>query len=129
MYAWLLAAVVVTGLAAAEVAPVWSTAMRREREAELAFRLGEYRRAIARYRAVHTRYPPSLDALLLDGGGADRRRYLRRLYPDPMTGAVDWDLVTVQDGAGRAIGVRDVRSRSDLTPLRAIAGKGAYRDW
>ncbi len=129
MYALLLAAVVATGIAAAQVAPMWSTMMRREREAELEFRLGEYRRAIARYRADHNRYPRSLADLLADGSRLERRRYLRRLYPDPMTGLADWALDVVLDPSGRVAGIKDVRSRSAGVPLRVIEGKASYRDW
>ena len=59
-------------------------------------------------------------------------RHLRKLYPDPMTGA-DWELVT--DSSKGIIGVR---SRSDLEPFRQdgfpkaldkLKGKEAYNEW
>jgi hypothetical protein len=59
-------------------------------------------------------------------------RHLRRLYPDPMTGA-EWELV--KDPGERIIGVR---STSNLEPfqkagfpkgLEDLEGKSSYRDW
>ena len=59
--------------------PVWSTAARREKEAELVFRGEQYARAIALYqRKFANALPPSLDVLVND-------RYLRKKYKDPIT--------------------------------------------
>ncbi len=53
-YISLLLAIVLIGIATAALTPMWSTMVQREKEAELLFRLGEFRRAIARYRQPRT---------------------------------------------------------------------------
>src|SRR5471032_2690769 len=41
-------------------------------------------------------YPTSLDDLLLDGrAGGPARRYLRKIYADPIMGSRDWGMVRV----------------------------------
>jgi len=60
--------------------PVWETAARREKEAELVFRGEQYARAIALYqRKFANALPPSVDVLVND-------HYLRKKYLDPITG-------------------------------------------
>lgn len=108
---------------------------RREREAELLFVGDQYRKAIERYFAespVASDYPTALEALVNDTRWPLARRPLRRLYPDPMTGKIDWGLERRGD---RIIGVY---SRADGVPLKR-AGFAAvyeqfkdaksYRDW
>lgn len=129
MYALLLAAIVTVGLAATAAAPTWSTVVQREKEAELLFRLAQYRTAIARYRADHNRYPQALEDLLVDTSRSERRRYLRRLYPDPFTGKADWNLDLVQDRTGAVSGIRNLHSRDAGRPLRVRDGKARYSDW
>ncbi|MBI3002906.1 MAG: type II secretion system protein, partial [candidate division NC10 bacterium] len=58
-------------------APLWRTVVQREREAELLFRLGEFRKAIAAYQAAHKRFPQKLEDLLEDRTQLATRRYLR----------------------------------------------------
>ncbi|HXR44255.1 MAG TPA: hypothetical protein VN759_05565 [Pseudolysinimonas sp.] len=76
--------------------PVWNTAAKREKEAELVFRGEQYARAIALYqRKFANALPPSVDVLLND-------RYLRKKYKDPITGK-DFQLLSgasVQANAG-----------------------------
>jgi hypothetical protein len=52
-------------------------------------------------------YPRSLEDLLRDRRYPVVRRYLRRVYRDPMTGATDWVIVRAPDG-----GIAGVHSRS-----------------
>jgi type II secretory pathway pseudopilin PulG len=126
----LLLCIAVMGVALMGAAELWSTQVRRDKEEELLFRLGEYRRAIARYRADHNRLPRELQDLLEDRTQLARRRYLRRLYPDPITGKPDWQLALVADRTGAVAGIRDVSSRSELAPLRNLGpNKKAYKDW
>jgi type II secretory pathway pseudopilin PulG len=109
----------------------------REREAQLLFVGDQYRSAIADYFAHPPlgqpgQYPQRLEDLLEDPRGIAIRRWLRQLYPDPMTGLPDWQLEKVGD---RIVGVH---SRSTSVPLRhagfeladaAFAEAHAYRDW
>ena len=130
IYPVLLVSILVIGVATAGVAELWSTQVKREKEEELLFRLGEFRRAIVRYRADHSRLPKELKDLLEDRTQLQTRRYLRRLYTDPMTGKADWNLDLLMDRDGTVAGIRDVRSRAEGTPLKVLAeGKTSYKDW
>lgn len=129
-YVGLLLAVTLIGIATTVLTPMWSTMVRRDKEAELLFRLGEYRRAIARYRQDHGRYPARLQDLLEDKTQRQVRHYLRRLYPDPMTGKADWKLDFIADKPGTFAGIKDLHSQSEAEGFMNIAGKGnKYRDW
>jgi hypothetical protein len=103
----------------------YSHAAQREKEAELLFVGNEFRRAIGEYYesspAGHNRYPQRLEDLLKDERFAFTRRYLRKIYPDPMTGTRDWGLVEAPEG-----GVMGVYSRSGAKPLKT--GNFAARD-
>jgi len=130
IYPVLLISIMVMGVATAAVAELWSTQMQREKEEELLFRLGEFRRAIARYRADHNRLPKELKDLLEDRTQLQIRRYLRRIYTDPMTGKADWKLDLVTDRTGVVSGIREIRSQSKGKPLKVLAGKKeTYQDW
>jgi type II secretory pathway pseudopilin PulG len=112
-------------MTAALAGSVWSVVAQRDRERELMFVGREYRRAIERYRADHARlpqpYPTALAQLL---GDREQqlvvRRYLRRLYPDPITGSSQWGLLRNPQG-----GIVGVYSLSERPPLRR---RGAYID-
>jgi type II secretory pathway pseudopilin PulG len=130
IYPILLISILVIGVATAGVAEVWSTQVKREKEEELLFRLGEFRRAIARYRADHNRLPKELKDLLDDRTQLQRRRYLRRIYADPLTGKADWKLDLLADRDGTVAGIRDVHSQAEGKPLKVIPGKkDSYQEW
>jgi type II secretory pathway pseudopilin PulG len=120
----------VIGVVTAGVAELWTTKVTREKEEELLFRLGEFRRAIQRYRADHNRLPKELKDLLEDRTQLQRRRYLRRVYTDPFTGKPDWKLDLLMDRTGIVSGIRDVHSQAKGKPMRAVGGKQeSYSDW
>jgi type II secretory pathway pseudopilin PulG len=130
IYPVLLIGILVIGVATAGVAELWSTEVKREKEEELLFRLGEIRRAIARYRADHNRLPKELKDLLDDRSQLQTRRYLRRLYPDPLTGKVDWKLDLLSDRSGVVSGIQDVHSQAKGKPLKVFVGKkDSYGEW
>jgi type II secretory pathway pseudopilin PulG len=130
IYPILLVSILIMGIATMGVAQLWSTQIKREKEAELLFRLGELRRGIAGYRTDHNRLPKELKDLLEDRTQLVTRRYLRRLYTDPLTGKVDWNLDLLMDRDGTVAGIRDVRSRAEGKPLKVLAeGKTSYKDW
>jgi type II secretory pathway pseudopilin PulG len=88
---------------------------RRERENDLLFVGDQYRQAIERYHSespVAPEYPATLEALVDDVRWPVARRPLRRLYPDPMTGKVDWGVVRQGD---RIVGIY---SRAAGAPLK-----------
>jgi type II secretory pathway pseudopilin PulG len=127
----LLGSILIIGIATAGVAELWSAQVKREKEAELLFRLGEFRRAILRYQADHNRLPKELGDLLLDSSQLQTRRYLRRIYTDPMTGKADWVLALQADRTGTVSGIADLHSRSEGKPLKKFVGVKAdkYKDW
>lgn len=131
VFPMLLGSILIIGIATAGVAQLWSTQVKREKEEELLFRLGEFRRAITRYRADHNRLPKELKDLLLDNTQLQTRRYLRKIYTDPMTGKADWELKLVMDRSGTISGIEDVHSKSSGKPLKSFPGKKAdtYKDW
>ncbi len=133
-YVGLLALVALLGLMLAAAGEVAATAAQRERETQLLWVGPEYRAAIGRYWRHKRVYPQTLQELL--GTAPDspiQVRYLRRLYPDPMTNAVDWVLVPAPNG-----GIMGVTSSSKRAPLKTghfdeagqdFANASAYSDW
>lgn len=135
-YLALLLAVAVIGIGLAAAGQSWSTAAQREKEAELLFIGGEFRRAIRSYYFASPgapRYPRRLEELLKDDRFLFTRRHLRRMYRDPMTGSRDWALIEAPGG-----GVMGVHSRSQENALktanfaeanRDLEGKARYAEW
>jgi type II secretory pathway pseudopilin PulG len=116
---------------------VWENSAKREREAELLFIGNQYRRAIGLYYestpGAAKKYPRELQDLIKDSRQPATQRYLRRLYPDPMTGKAEWGLVKAADG-----GIGGVYSLSEEAPLKVagfrvrdadLEGKSKYSDW
>jgi type II secretory pathway pseudopilin PulG len=127
-----MVAILAGGLAL--VGEMWHTSARREKEAELLFIGNEYRNALGRYylSGPQRQYPRSLEELLKDPRRPGAERYLRKLYPDPMTGK-EWALVKAPDG-----GIWGVYSLSDAAPLKSAGFKlrdagferaQKYSDW
>jgi hypothetical protein len=132
MTALFLVAILGGGLAL--TGDVWHTAAMREKEAELLHIGHQYRVAIQRYflSGPQRQYPRSLEDLLKDPRQPGTVRYLRRLYPDPITGK-DWLLVKAPDG-----GILGVHSASEEAPFktanfkvrdRSFEGAQKYSDW
>jgi hypothetical protein len=127
-----MVAILTGGLAL--VGEVWHTAGAREKEAELLFIGHEYRKAIERYylSGPQRQYPRSVEDLLKDPRRPGAERYLRKLYPDPITGQA-FVLLKAPDG-----GILGVHSPSEAQPLKtggfkvknaAFEGKSKYSDW
>jgi type II secretory pathway pseudopilin PulG len=113
-YIGLLVVIAVMGLMLTVVGRVWSTTEQREREKQLLFAGHAYRMAIASYYAHGHKFPDSLDELLTDERFPLPKRHLRRLYPDPMTGQADWNLILTADGQG----IMGVVSNSKAAPIK-----------
>jgi len=88
----------------------------REREAQLLFIGNQFRDALGSYNAAPVggiaQYPETIEQLLVDDRWQQARHHLRRMWPDPITRSMDWELVRSQ---GRIIGIH---SRSKAVPLK-----------
>lgn len=105
---------------------LWHQAQQREKERELLFAGMQFRNAIGQYyyQSVGTkRYPPSLEALLLDSRAPAVTRYLRRIYRDPLTNSPQWGLILAPGG-----GIMGVYSLAVGTPVKQ-AGFPAELGW
>ncbi len=72
--------------------PVWETQLQREKEAELIFRGLQYVEAVRIYQEKNPgRFPQSLEELLNEDD--DGPKYIRKLYPDPMTEDGEWNVI------------------------------------
>ena len=136
-YIALLLAVVVMGVGLAAVAEVWSLALKREKERELLFVGGEFRRAITRY-AQHAEdatnvYPRRLEDLINDPRQPGVRRFLRKIYADPLTGTTQWGLL--RGTRGEIYGVHSLAEgepikRANFDPADSgFEGKRKYTEW
>lgn len=133
-YLGLLALIVLIGIMLAAAGQVAATSAQRDREAQLLWVGHEYRAAIGRYWIQRRTFPQALDELLGTAPDAPApARYLRRLYPDPMTNAVDWVLVPAPGG-----GIMGVASSSQRAPLKTagfddvdlgFADAKTYAEW
>lgn len=136
-YLAVLFLVAVMGVALAAAGEVWHTVQQREKERQLLFVGDQFRQAIGLYYertpGAVKRYPKSLNDLLKDNRYVTMQRYLRKIYPDPMSNSVDWGLVKAPEG-----GIMGIYSRSGRAPLKVadfppadkdFAGALSYRDW
>src|SRR5919106_4445434 len=120
-YLGVLAIVAIMGVMLAGVGEMWRTYVMREREEELLFVGDQYRRAIELYFKAGKSYPRELADLLKDPRWPDTRRYLRKLYRDPVTGKTEWGLVPAPDG-----GIAGVYSLSEDAPFKTAGFRPPY---
>ncbi|OYY97635.1 MAG: type II secretion system pseudopilin PulG [Methylophilales bacterium 16-45-7] len=97
----ILIIVALSGIALSTVGIVWHQTMQREKEKELLFIGEQYRLAISNYYESTPngvkQYPRKLEDLLLDNRYPVVKRYLRRVYEDPMRAKQPWGLIKQQD--------------------------------
>ncbi len=122
-YMLLLFFVAIIGVGLAITGDVWHTTVAREKEKELLFDGDAFRQAIASYYlgspGVLKQYPAKVEDLLKDPRFPDTRRYLRTIYPDPVTGKYDWILVKAPQG-----GIMGVYSPSGGAPFKRTGFSG-----
>lgn len=156
-----IVAVVIMGILLSQAGSYWKTRMQREREVELLYRGTQIRDAMRRWYGLtlntYGAYTPPGDTtpvttpvvtiipanaprinelkdLLQAPSSAGKKRYLRKLYLDPMTGK-DFDLV--KDANQRVVGVK---SSSEAEPIKQanfpyelfpddFVGKKKYSEW
>jgi len=116
----LLLVLLLVALLASLVAPVVTGGIQRARESTLKTDLYALRKALDDYNSDTGAYPAELEELV-------KKRYLRRIPPDPVTEKRDtWVLVRSEDDkAGKNNGILDIRSGS---PERASDGS-YFKDW
>lgn len=114
-----------------------SVAAQRDRERELIAIGRQFRTAIGRYYETQLaggrrEYPASLDDLLRDNRTPGMRRYLRKVFVDPMTAKAEWGFIRAN---GRIVGVH---SLSTQVPIKqegfepedmALRGKKQINEW
>jgi type II secretory pathway pseudopilin PulG len=136
-YIALLIAVAIVGVWLSATANVLHLSVQREKEQELLYIGQQFRLALERYASSSQgnarRLPTRLEDLLLDERLLQKKRHLRRIYVDPMTGKAEWGLV--QQGDGQITGVY---SLSTAEPLKkagfsvndsGFVGKQSYSQW
>ncbi len=133
-YLMVLFTVAIMGSSLALVGTLWHTAAKRDKEAELLYAGNQYRLAIGRYFMNGPRqYPRELSDLLKDQRRPVLARYLRKLYPDPITGSQEWGIVKAPGG-----GIMGVYSRSKERPIKTTGfdrrdegfeNAETYADW
>jgi type II secretory pathway pseudopilin PulG len=118
--------------------PLWHTAVRREREAELVFRGEQYVQAIRLFQRRYAgTFPPNIDVLV-------QQRFLRRRYQDPITRGDFQPLYAEMAKVAASVrasgqapapstptrgGVIGVVSTSTDRSLRMYKGRGHYNEW
>jgi type II secretory pathway pseudopilin PulG len=84
-----IVAVTLLLIALAAAAPKMSTQIKHDREEELIDRAHQYTRAIQLFYRKFNRFPSSIEEL----ENTNNIRFLRRRYPDPITGKEEWRLI------------------------------------
>jgi general secretion pathway protein G len=125
--------------------PLARVGIRRHKESELRYDLRQMRDAIDRYKDASDKnlikvaagtegYPPDLDTLArgvkITSAKEDKQvRFLRQIPVDPMTGAKDWGLRSVQDDADSdSWGGQDVFDVYSKSPGTSLDGT-RYATW
>jgi type II secretory pathway pseudopilin PulG len=136
-YIGALVIVTVMGIMLGIVGQSWQTIMKREREEELIWRGMQYLNAIEKWykpaAGQHVSTPlQDLKHLVKDPRSLSTVRYLRRLYPDPVTDK-EWQVIKDPNR-----GIVGVASTSEAKPLKRgnfpealkeFEGKSKYSEW
>lgn len=126
-YMLLLVLIAVLGVVSASAVMLGAQLGRRDAERQLLDIGGEFQRALRSYAGVPLaaaagapggmalggRGPKSLEDLLKDPRVPGLRRHLRQIHADPLTGKVEWGLVTDSQGA-----ILGVYSLAGGTPIK-----------
>ena len=115
-YLGVMILVMIMGMGLAAFGTIYSQTAQRDKETELLFVGEQFRQAIASYYKTGPggQYPKKLEDLVEDKRFPMPVRHLRRIYPDPITGSIDWGIVQTPDKAG----IMGVFSRSEEKPIK-----------
>ena len=135
-YIGMLLFLAVFGAISAGVVSSGAAISQRAAEEELLWVGTQFRDAVRSYYeagAGGRRFALTLPELLRDPRFPGVRRHLRRIYPDPLTGAEDWGIVQAPGG-----GIMGVYSKAPGRPLKldqfpvefaTFTNKDKYADW
>jgi general secretion pathway protein G len=141
----ILIAVTVLAIMAAAIAPLARMTVQRQKEIELRRCLRMMRTAIDEYKDLVDQgliveedveamgFPPELETLVegvqLNDGSLTKKKFLRRIPKDPMTGTLEWGLRSYQDEPdSRSWGHENVFDVYTLSEGVALDGTN-YKDW
>jgi type II secretory pathway pseudopilin PulG len=135
-YIGILMLMVLMSISMAGVGLVWHIQLQREKERQLLLIGNTIRKAIGSYYANSPsdtgKYPPTLEALLLDERKIVPKRHIRKIYKDPIGQQQEWVLIMQNKG------VVGIHSQSTLKPFRisgfpeayeAFSKAKSYQDW
>lgn len=135
-YLSVLFMITVLGLAAGTAGRFWSFEAHREREEELIFRGRQIKAAIERYYFESPgakSYPRSLEDLVKDPRYPAAKRYLRKIYPDPITRQSDWEVIKAPDGGIMGVkstsGAEPIKKKGFLFGLKGFEERNSYNEW
>jgi len=121
-YLGVLAAIAVMGIGATAASELWAASARRQQLEQLDWVGHQFEQAIRSYYEASPggwkRFPKTLNDLIEDRRYATVRRHLRRVYVNPLTNAVDWELVSSPDGGFRAVRVALPKVPDEVQALR-----------
>lgn len=127
-YLGILFAIAIMGAVLAATGMVWKTISQRDKEAELLFIGHAFRTAIGLYYdntpGAAKQYPKKLDDLLEDKRYPVVKRYLRKLYVDPLTGKKEWGAILGPGGV-----ITGVYSLSSASPIKVANFDEADKDF
>ncbi len=92
---------------------MWESTVKRDLEEELIFRGKQYVTAIKLYKDKFKKNPKDLEELY-------KKKFLRKLFKDPVNDEGEWDLVMESTAAGK-------KKMFVMPPSMADASKGKYR--
>lgn len=128
-YLGLMIALAVIGVAAAGTLQLGAVMQRRAAEEQLLDIGTEFRAALKAYGdnspAGTPRSPRALQDLVRDPRYANPKRYLRKVYADPLAGGTKWGLVLTPDGTG----ILGVYSLSTEKPIKVANFPQAYQSF
>jgi len=128
-YLGLVITVAIIGVAAAGTLQLGAVMQRRTAEEQLLDVGTEFRAALKAYAdatpAGLPRAPRALQDLVRDPRYANPRRYLRKVYADPMTGSDKWGLMLTPEGNG----ILGVYSLSKEKPIKIANFPQVYQSF
>lgn len=132
-YLAVLFALALIGFGLSVTGQMWSESIRKEKEEDLLAKGTEIMNAINSYKKQRGKFPKNLKVLLGETSGGGLKRYLRKIYKDPMTNKSDWTVI--KEIGGNVVGVSSTSSEVPFKTvgfskeLQHLEGKNRYSEW